>query len=1349
MLRKIIGVAMAFLLAATAMPHMSLAADSPNEYVAPVEFDSGFEAEFQGILPASSGTPHLIPNYGGVIMQTYGNFETAGVNIRVDYLDRATTTGYLHYRRLGDTAWIEGHPFVIYDNMHMATSLFHLEMGTTYELRVIIRDGGVVTDVQYGQVTTREEFSVPQGTRIVEVHNQEQFAAALAAIQPGDELRLAPGEYNGFTLNNAQGTAANPIIITSLTGEMPTIRGQTRIQNSRHVTLHNLHMTNMGRTSANLLIFEGDSQYINLSGSFLHDSGDSTTRLLWIFGSPNVSFSNFTIINNVFADIEHIQGLPWNAPSPDRSYYGIRIDQANATSHGRQLGGITIRNNTFFGMYDGLHTGGRGRLHPTYLCLVNRIYDTNDFLGTWGIQEMDVFDNVIFNVDDDGIQADGHHVNARFFRNTLGNVHTGISVAQSFPGPMFFVENTVHTLDTQAVKFNTFVIEDPSVHIMTHNVFFFHNTFVQYGPGRGDPTSGPRRSAIYWLDGRVGDVVQKNNIFVSRERAVTADVNAAWAFFDNIVMDYNLYWIWQENPPVVARLMPGIDGGGAHVNVGTWAEYVSQNIRGNDQNSIFANPMLDTSLDPRFRYDAGIQMLTLAAGSPAINAGTFIPGISRYYTPNIGADQAHNARINPPAPEEPGAVGAASFNVTFNAGRGSGNVPAAQSFDNGDTVTIPASPLPTRPHFDFIGWSRNPDQLTGPDHPGWEADVYEVGDTFVISGHTSFYAVWAPSTTYLTNLVINGVVPDYLGTPGGYPYGLANSLHGSITFTTSEAANIAWRGDFTVNSPYGIWEVNKATLHRPGLVIGGNTNHGTFPPHMNAVNWALTWTTHTVIDGDIIAIRLAAPPHGNIIYYTLAVTVVPDVVQTPPPGYFRVLYHANGTAVTVPVDTTDYEVGDAVSVAMPGNPDLGGTWFEGWALAPNAAHPTFTRAGANSFTVAASMADSDGFINLYAIAVPTNQATTFSPNSTIAGVAVDVGAGVAGGVNNVIRRGSVTLTETQATNAHVNLIAEGGAGVGIRRFLSTTTPNDANFWNDTLAPALPNQSSQTLLDGEVLGIRVRAASHPSPERDTWYLIEINVIPDASGGGITVQFDDNGTGLTMPANITGLAATDTVNLTFINTAAPEWFIGWSTDSSAVHPEFKAAGFTGFTVSDMTAANDVITLYAITATGNNHVQIINPATAFIGSAPVNVGVGSSSFAAVATNPGNVTVTANRADGAFVLTQGFTAMAGFNAVNIRFARNANSTGDFWINAGYAGLGQAMWNGDRLGIRINHGGGQYTFFQVNITVLPYVSGLSESVADDVLIIGDETTIPEAIEPEDIKADEPSQGYDPEPSVD
>jgi hypothetical protein len=122
--------------------------------------------------PAPTPTPAALPTITNI--QTYGNYETAGVNITFSGLVTTAQSARVYYKKTSESTYREGHNFIKFDGNHMATSLFDLSLNTAYDIKVDYNNSQTVT-TSYSTVTTKTEFALPFPVRTVNVGNQERL----------------------------------------------------------------------------------------------------------------------------------------------------------------------------------------------------------------------------------------------------------------------------------------------------------------------------------------------------------------------------------------------------------------------------------------------------------------------------------------------------------------------------------------------------------------------------------------------------------------------------------------------------------------------------------------------------------------------------------------------------------------------------------------------------------------------------------------------------------------------------------------------------------------------------------------------------------------------------------------------------------------------------------------------------------------------------------------------------------------------------------------------------------------------------------------------------------------------
>jgi hypothetical protein len=186
--------------------------------------------------------------------ETWGNFETAGVTVRVSpYADwQQDAVCSLQYRKDPSATWITGHPLSRVDKWRAIGSLFYLDDATTYDIRVTFADA---TSTGAGQlngaaavetsVTTRAEASIttpaaPANSIYVSPTGNDSWlgtltspvltvAHALVHLHGSDtEIVLRAGTYYEGDLSiTTSGVSGAPVWIHGYPGETAILDGRT------------------------------------------------------------------------------------------------------------------------------------------------------------------------------------------------------------------------------------------------------------------------------------------------------------------------------------------------------------------------------------------------------------------------------------------------------------------------------------------------------------------------------------------------------------------------------------------------------------------------------------------------------------------------------------------------------------------------------------------------------------------------------------------------------------------------------------------------------------------------------------------------------------------------------------------------------------------------------------------------------------------------------------------------------------------------------------------------------------------------------------------------------------------
>lgn len=565
-----------------------------------------------------------LPAAGIVSVQTYGCFETAGVDVAVTGMN-FNETAILEYRKQGTIAWQQGHDFVRYDGNHLASSLFGLQPGTAYEVRVTLDDPDGVTGVNpvSAAVSTRPEYAMPAPLRVVNVANQAELDAAVADAQPGDEIRLAAGTFaNGIALNGVSGTEAHPIVFTSQGATRPLIQGNDAgiaAEGSSHLVFDHLEVHNENGAG----VYIRGSHHTVVRRCWIHDSqpGDYTANVTIQHSeeaSPAYS-GNHLILDNIISDETHDPvdenqgpGEP-NVNTAGQSYFGIVLAYQPGPF-------ITIRGNTIYGVVDGIHPTGDEGADPVMGP------DAPDLLQTWRDQNLDLYDNVIYDCKDDCIECDGHMVNGRVFRNRLGKCENALTAAPLYPGPLFVLRNRLHGFHQGCLKQNT------GVDGLMRNVFFYHNTVMEkartddgYCLYRGEPATQEKFTYL-------------NNVFYARGRVYNGDLYAT-GYHRLDTFDYNTLYSTRERDSVYA--FKWVCTYGEDLNNTRYESLAAfRTATGQETHGVWGDPLLDTTALAGYPSTSKLLNLRLLAGSPATDAAVRLHGINDVFdgaAPDAGA----------------------------------------------------------------------------------------------------------------------------------------------------------------------------------------------------------------------------------------------------------------------------------------------------------------------------------------------------------------------------------------------------------------------------------------------------------------------------------------------------------------------------------------------------------------------------------------------------------------------------------------------------------------------------------------------------------------------------------------
>lgn len=104
----------------------------------------------------------------------------------------------------------------------------------------------------------------------------------------------------------------------------------------------------------------------------------------------------------------------------------------------------------------------------------NLAFNWGDGIDTYGSDltaAIDIYNNEIYNMQDDAIELDYSHRNVRAFCNRISNSYMGISTQPVLGGPAYIFRNAMYNIGHKTFK----------MHVNPSGVLVFHNTVVKQG----------------------------------------------------------------------------------------------------------------------------------------------------------------------------------------------------------------------------------------------------------------------------------------------------------------------------------------------------------------------------------------------------------------------------------------------------------------------------------------------------------------------------------------------------------------------------------------------------------------------------------------------------------------------------------------------------------------------------------------------------------------------------------------------------------------------------------------------------------------------------------------------------
>ena len=590
-----------------------------------------------------------------------------GVEWRIQGDDNRNASVALAWRRTGETAWRDGLPPVrlngevvrqgasfnyVAPNM-FAGSVFGLDPGTSYELRLRLSDPDAAVSQPIERILTASTRSVPKpatGGTVYHVYPRDyagaklepNFNSLMAAyntgangadfvnsfqprVKPGDVILVHAGTYredrrryagpnstlfDGTFYLTADGTPEKPIVIKSADdGEVIFDGGGNAVLfDLTAADYHYVEGITVRNTDVGFLL--GRKRILGAVGFTLKNSRlENVGRGVFTdWGGAR----DFYIADNVFVgrnDPTRLMGwigrtwqnLP-GFPQPLLSEYAVKVYGS----------GHVIAHNRVENFHDGID-------HATY-------GDPDGWPGNPVMPvSTDIIGNDIRNVDDNCIEADAGAQNFRIIENRCFNMaHRALSTQPSLGGPIYFIRNIVYNApEGGALKLTA----------NSAGVLVYNNTLLTEVHQMGPASNLHFRNNLILGQGSWPEVFSietftpwSTSDFNGFHAATAGASLFAWAAPSGTVADYDARAQRPSQSFPTLKAYSDRTGQDSHSRMVDWSVFrkASAPVRGEP-----------TRLYRPEDYDFG-----LTANSAAIDAGTILPGVTDGYTgnaPDLGA----------------------------------------------------------------------------------------------------------------------------------------------------------------------------------------------------------------------------------------------------------------------------------------------------------------------------------------------------------------------------------------------------------------------------------------------------------------------------------------------------------------------------------------------------------------------------------------------------------------------------------------------------------------------------------------------------------------------------------------
>ncbi len=615
--------------------------------------------------------------HAAAAVSLYGTFHAMGVIVTIDAADDPDedATASVAYRVNGSGAYRQGFPLSRIGDTRFVGSLFWLEPGTAYDVRVTFSDpdGPLDGTSVNGTASTRAEIAIPTpddsyyvsptgGGTACTFGAPCSLVYGLSQAQPGDEVVLRGGVYyQGEIGLPCSGIAGTPILIRAHAGEAPILDGGDPDTFNWTAQGSGVYRTTVNVPNTHLVLADGQRlfPYESLSNlQTLSRDGtpgfyaDGTTLYVHLAGDANPNSTDIVVSQYTSAftvdGVNHIYFIDLTFRHYGQGSYPKVIYLNNAsdcliqgcTFAHNDLGiGIkreshrnVIQDNEFYDTIftwpwddikelGGLEDGGITFYDPVTgrgnVIRRNVFHDDFDGFGVCPsdtaavTNETDVYENIVYNMGDDGMETDGRCSNVRIWGNTFHDVLMGISLAPVYNGPVYAIRNLIYRTGVGNNDYTGSPFKFNSGYDTSGPMYLFHNT-------ADAALTAPRSNGLYVKEPGTWELIYaRNNVWAGTNYALS-NSNPS----QPLDLDYDDLYTTQAGELAWWSGLPD-----RHLN--TLAEL--QAVTGQELHGL--------SVAPGFADAAGGDY-TLDDSSDLIDAGLLIPGINDEYegaAPDIGA----------------------------------------------------------------------------------------------------------------------------------------------------------------------------------------------------------------------------------------------------------------------------------------------------------------------------------------------------------------------------------------------------------------------------------------------------------------------------------------------------------------------------------------------------------------------------------------------------------------------------------------------------------------------------------------------------------------------------------------